>query len=194
VPVLLAVYGSPRKGGNTSLLLDYFLEGAAGSICEVERIHIRELSFSHCTECGGCAETGICRLKDDMTPLYGKLLSAERIVMAVPVFFLGPPALTKAFIDRAQSLWMRKYKLGIKPGESGARRKGFMLSVGGYGGSERLFACNRSIVKAFYMCCGFTYSGDILVPGIDGFREIEKLDHIRENARNACARFLDFNT
>ena len=126
--------------------------------------------------------------------MYGKLLSAERIVMAVPVFFLGLSALTKAFIDRAQSLWMRKHVLGIKPTTAGVRRKGFLLSVGGYGGSERLFACNRSVIKAFYMSCGFTYAGEILVPGIDGLGEIEKLGSLREEAHRACAQFIDFST
>ena len=136
---MLAVYGSPRKGGNTSTLLDYFLEGVGGAGeppgaagYRIERVHLRDLSISHCTECGGCAKTGVCVIRDDMSGYYDKLLSFERIVMALPVFFLGPPAIAKAFIDRAQSLWVRKYVLGIKPERSpdgGAKRKGYLLSA-----------------------------------------------------------------
>ncbi len=109
---LLAVYGSPRKGGNTSLLLDYFLEEVTGY--SIERVHLRDLTLSPCAECGRCRETGVCVIQDDMRGYYDKLLTCDRMVIALPVFFLGPPAVAKAFIDRAQSLWIRKYDLGIK--------------------------------------------------------------------------------
>jgi multimeric flavodoxin WrbA len=199
VPDLLAVYGSPRKGGNTSTILDYFLGGVEGAVdspgadgFRIERVHLRDLSISHCTECGGCAKTGVCVIRDDMSGYYDKLLSFERIVMAFPVFFLGPPAIVKAFIDRAQSLWVRKYVLGIKPERSpdgGAERKGYLLSAGGFKGSARVFDCNRSIVKAFFMSCGFKYGGELLVPGVDGFGEVKNVENIAEKAREAGRSF-----
>jgi multimeric flavodoxin WrbA len=207
---LLAVYGSPRKGGNTSLLLDYFLEGVEGAGAgaaphgasrtagyRVERVHLRDLALSHCTECGRCRETGVCVIRDDMRGYYDKLLSCERIVMAFPVFFLGPPAVAKAFIDRAQSLWVRKYALGIKPegiGQQrgpggGGERKGFLISVGGFKGSERIFDCNRSIVKAFFMSCGVKYAGELLIPGVDIFGEIKNVKGAADRAREAGKAF-----
>ena len=199
MPDLLAVYGSPRKGGNTSTILDYFLEGVEGAGeppgtagFRIERVHLRGLSISHCTECGGCAKTGVCVIRDDMSGYYDKLLSFERIVMALPVFFLGPPAIAKAFIDRAQSLWVRKYVLGIKPERSldgGGERKGYLLSVGGFKGSGRIFDCNRSIVKSFFMSCGFKYSGELLVPGVEGFGEVKNVENIAQRAREAGRSF-----
>jgi multimeric flavodoxin WrbA len=214
---LLAVYGSPRKGGNTSLLLDSFLEGVesggtsadarAGSVPDpgaepsvacrktgfrIERIRLRDLAVSPCTACGRCRETGVCVVQDEMGKYYDKLLTCDLIVMALPVYFMGPPAVAKAFIDRAQSLWVRKYALGVKPSRvsaAGGERKGFLLSVGGFKGSAKIFDCNRSIVKAFFMSCGVKYAGDLLVPGVDLFGEITNVEGAAGRAREAGKNF-----
>jgi multimeric flavodoxin WrbA len=124
-----------------------------------------------------------------MMPFYEKLLQAERIVMAFPVFFLGPPAITKAFIDRAQALWIRKYILHTKPEKEGIVRKGFLLSVGGFRGSERIFACNVSITKSFFATCGYKYSGELLFTGIDHYGDLKKRGEIREDALKAGRDF-----
>jgi hypothetical protein len=187
---LLAVYGSPRKGGNTSLLLDYFLDGVAAH--RIERVYLRDLALSPCVECGRCRETGVCVIQDDMGGYYDKLLSCDRIVMALPVFFLGPPAIAKAFVDRAQPLWIRKYVLGIKPQRStvgGGERKGFLLSGGGFKGSGKIFDCNRSIVKAFFMSCGVKYAGELLFPGVDRYGEIANMEGAAGRAREAGKSF-----
>jgi len=187
---LLAVYGSPRKGGNSSVLLDYFLEGAKDSSCEIERVHLRDLHFSYCTECGSCEKTGVCVIKDDMEPLYDKLLNYERIVISCPVFFLGPPAITKAFLDRAQALWNRKYILGINPVPEGMQKKGFLLSVCGFKGSEHLFLCNRTIIKAVYTSCGFSYAGELFYSGIDHYGDMKKRENAKEEAQKAGYEFI----
>jgi len=190
MPDLLAVYGSPRKGGNSSVLLDYFLEGASRSSYSIDRIFLRDIELFHCTECGRCAKTGSCVIQDDMEPLYDKLLQYERMVLSCPVFFLGPPAVTKAFIDRGQALWIRKYILGIKPGIQGVQKKGFLLSVGGFKGSDNIFACTRSIVKAIYSTCGFKYAGELLVSGIDHIGDIKKRKGVRDIAVKAGFEFV----
>lgn len=193
MPNLLAVYGSPRRDGNTDVLLNSFLQGVKGSEYGIERIVLRELCFSHCNECRGCAKTGVCILKDDMTPIYSKLLHYERLVMAFPVFFLGPPAQVKAFIDRAQSLWIRKYVLR-KPEENRAPRKGFLLSVGGFQGSEKVFRCNISIVRSFYATCGFRYGGELLFGGIDKRGDVQKREDIHLQALKAGSHFIKDET
>ena len=62
----LGIYGSPRKKGNTDQLLDSALEGANASGAEILRVYVRDLNISGCLECGGCDETGVCVVKDDM--------------------------------------------------------------------------------------------------------------------------------
>ncbi len=170
---LLAIYGSPRKKGNSETLLDFFLEKVDTSYAAVERLYLREMRFSYCTECGGCRKTGRCTLQDDMQPVYEKLLSYERVVLSLPVFFLGPPALAKAFIDRGQALWVKKYVLGEKAGQPHSVRKGFLLSVSGFKGNEKIFSCNISIVKAFFAACGIRYTGEYLLDGVDRFGAAE---------------------
>ena len=187
---LLAVYGSPRKGGNSSVLLDYFLEGTKASIYPVERVYLRDINFSFCVECRRCEKTGICSLDDDLTPIYEKIRHYERIVISCPVFFLGPPALTKAFIDRLQVFWVRKYVLGINPVPEGVQKKGFLLSVCGFKGHEKMFSCNRSIVKAVYTACGYSYTGELFYPGIDRFGDMKKRSDIREEAVHAGKDFV----
>ena len=187
---LLAVYGSPRRGGNSSVLLDYFLQGTGSTAGNIERVYLRELKFSPCTECGRCEKTGTCVIQDDMIPLYDKLLNYERLVISCPVFFLGPPAIAKAFMDRVQSLWNRKYILGVDPNPRGVEKKGFLLSVGGFKGSEKIFSCNRSIVRAIFTTCGFRYAGELLFSGIDHFGDIERRDDIKRAAFKAGRDFL----
>ena len=63
---VLGIYGSPRAGGNSDLLLDEALEAAAGAGAEVDRIRVRDLRISGCRECGGCEATGVCVQPDEM--------------------------------------------------------------------------------------------------------------------------------
>jgi multimeric flavodoxin WrbA len=186
---LLAVFGSPRKGGNSSVLLDYFLEGAA-SDCSIERVYLRELNFSSCTECGRCRESGMCVLRDDMQPLYEKLLQFERIVISCPVFFLGPPAITKAFLDRFQALWIRRYVLGLKPAPGGMKKSGFLLSVCGFRGSEKIFSCNKTIVRAAISSAGYRYAGELFIPGLDSLGDIVDQEGVRERAIQTGKQFV----
>jgi len=187
---LLSIYGSPRKGGNSDTLMDYFLEGAERSQYETERVYLRDLNILPCTGCSGCEKTGECVLRDDMVRFYDKLFHYERIVMAFPVFFLGPPAIVKAFIDRVQALWVRKYVLGTV-GEDKTKRKGFLLSVGGYKKGERIFSCNIAIVKAFYSACGFRYNGALLYPGVDGPDDVKGREDIKKDALRAGSEFVE---
>jgi hypothetical protein len=191
---VLALYGSPREGGNTDTMLDTFLEGAVQSGARVERLYLRSLSISPCTECGGCAKTGRCVIQDDMVDLYPKLLSYERVVFALPVFFLGPPAVSKGFIDRGQALWIRKNVLGERPEKM---RSGFMLSAGGFK-SEKVFLCNRRIVRAFFSSCGLKYSGELVRPDMDesgaAASEPGLMDELVRTGRQfACANRQDKN-
>jgi multimeric flavodoxin WrbA len=192
---MLAIYGSPRKGGNSDTLMDYFLKGTEGSHYYAERAYLRDLNILPCTGCRSCHKTGNCILVDDMVGFYEKLLHYKRIVMAFPVFFLGPPAIVKAFIDRVQPLWVRKQVLGAvqfqkKQKENGEKREGFLLSVGGYEKSEKIFSCNIAITKAFYSACGFRYSGALLYNGVDEADVLRKREDIRKDALRAGREFV----
>jgi multimeric flavodoxin WrbA len=193
---VLAIYGSPRQGGSTDTLLDCFLHALAQGPFDSERIVLRDLDILPCTACDGCRKSGICILRDDMTALYEKLTTYERIVCAFPVFFMGPPAIAKAFIDRTQALWIRRFVRGEKARSSnGTERKGFLLSACGYKTRDRekekrFFSCSVTIVRAFFSACGVRYDGSLLFSGIEGLNDIEKDTSIKEAVTEAGKRWI----
>jgi multimeric flavodoxin WrbA len=97
---MLAVMGSPRKGGNTDILVSRIAQGARAGGAEVEIVRLGECSVQECNGCHACWRTGVCSKNDDMRRLYPRIIEAEVIVFGTPVYWYGPTALMKAFIDR----------------------------------------------------------------------------------------------
>ncbi|MEE9200220.1 MAG: flavodoxin family protein, partial [Candidatus Brocadiales bacterium] len=108
---LLAIAGSPRRGGNSELLLDEAIKAARDIGLETEKLVVDELGIAPCTSCGSCWETGNCVIEDKMQEVYKKLLDADYVVVASPLYFLGVSAQLKALIDRCQALWARRFIL-----------------------------------------------------------------------------------
>ncbi len=169
---LLGIMGSPRRQSNTEILLDRTLAGAREMGVEVEKIAISELEISPCLEIYACLKDGHCAIEDDMQWLYEKLLEADHIAFASPIFFYGLSSQAKAMVDRCQALWVRKYILGMGKGNERIRR-GVFLSVGATRG-ERLFDGAVLTVRYFFDAIGVKYSGDLLVPGIEGRAQIRE--------------------
>lgn len=128
---IVAFLGSPRKDGNTELLLRETVRGIERSGIRVETFNLNLMKIRPCQDCGGCKETGRCVIDDDMSEIYGAIREADRIIVASPIFFSGLSAQTKIMIDRCQNFYCEKYLLGkpIKEGKYG--RKGLLLLVGG---------------------------------------------------------------
>jgi len=97
---ILAVSGSPRTKGNTSLLLDEALTYAAEQGIEIEKIDLSDYNYSDCTGCEGCKKTFKCILPDDMQSIYPKILTADALILGSPTYFYNMTAKMKAFIDR----------------------------------------------------------------------------------------------
>ncbi|MCK4368703.1 MAG: flavodoxin family protein [Dehalococcoidales bacterium] len=163
---VLGIAGSPRRDGNTDLLLNEVMRGAASKGAEVKTIILNQLDIAPCQHCDACLETGRCRVEDDMQMVYDELEWADRIVLASPVHFMGVTAQTKAMIDRCQALWVRKYVLKQPPLGDERERKGLFVSVGGMK-LANLFEPALATVKALFKVLDITYAGELLVPGID---------------------------
>ncbi len=97
---VLAISGSPRKGGNSDVLCDQFLKGAAEAGHECAKINLKEKNISPCMACYGCTKSGECVKKDDMGQIQQELVEADVIVLATPVYFYSMDAQMKIMIDR----------------------------------------------------------------------------------------------
>jgi len=169
---VLGIMGSPRRQSNTEILLDAALAGAKERGAEVEKVAVSELKVSPCQEIYACLKDGHCAIKDDMQRLYEKLLEADHIVFASPIFFYGITSQAKAMVDRCQALWVRRHVLGIGK-EDNRIRKGVFISVGATRG-KRLFDGAVLTVKYFFDAIGVKYAGDLLIRGIDGKAQIKE--------------------
>jgi len=98
---VVVLSGSPRKGGNSDMLCDQFLEGVQKAGHQAEKIFIREMNINYCTGCGTCFNrTKPCPQKDDMAGVLDKMISADVIVMATPIYFYTMNGQMKTLIDR----------------------------------------------------------------------------------------------
>ena len=164
---VLGIAGSPRRGGNTDLLLQEVMAGAASRGARTETIILADLSIAPCRHCDGCIKTGKCVIEDDMQLIHQKLRGLERLVLASPVFFMGVTAQTKTMIDRCQALWVLKYVLKLPVSlNAGRERKGLFVSVGGTG-FKNLFQPSLATVKAFFNTLDIAYAGELLFSRID---------------------------
>ena len=108
---IIGVCGSPRKG-NSEWMLRTLLEIAAASGAESEVLLLRKMDIRTCRGCLACEEggrerKGICKINDDMTGVYPKLLAADAIVLATPAYFEMLSGLLKNFLDRTCPVWPR---------------------------------------------------------------------------------------
>ena len=146
---IAAVFGSPRRNGNTSTLLRQAVAGARDAGADVTEIVLRDLKMSPCLEIYGCKEAGRCVIKDDYGPVESLLQRIDGLMLASPIFFYTVSAHTKILMDRCNSLWVKKYWIEKKPfGQKSYPRKGLFISVGSTRG-KRLFDGALLSVKYF---------------------------------------------
>jgi NAD(P)H-dependent FMN reductase len=159
----IAFLGSPRRDGNSGLLLD---EAIKGTGLDVRVFCLDNMRISPCMSCGECSETGVCAIDDDMKEVSEAIVRADRIVLASPIYFMGVSAQAKAMIDRCQAFWCGKYLLGneISAGEFG--RKGLLLLVGGMK-TDKGVRCAEATGKAFFRTVSVPEHKSLAYTGID---------------------------
>ena len=152
---ILILSGSPRKDGNTDLLVEAFVKGLS-SKHDVEVVSVRDYKVSPCMGCNACFrnESHACVQKDDMSLIYGKLANTDMLVIASPVYFYGLSAQLKAVIDRCHNPIRDTFHI----------RKAALLLVGAASLPE-LF---DSILTQYQLCLNFFHiedAGHVLVRG-----------------------------
>lgn len=170
--IIKAVYTSPRKFGNTATLLDRVLEGVLDVLpdAEIEKIYfVERIVIKPCIECYACMRSdGMCIIiNDDFNTVKDKLLSADGILFAAPIFFYGLNGKAKMLVDRCQSSWVKKYRLdGYKFGEKPLTRKGFFISAGATQGKE-LFTGSLLTMRYFFDTLDTELTESLLCRGLD---------------------------
>jgi multimeric flavodoxin WrbA len=97
---ILGIVGSPRRNGNTEILIDEVLRGAEEAGTLSEKVILNELHITPCQGCDACGKTGTCIQQDDMPELLEQMQRSQVWVLGTPVYYWGPTAQFKAFIDR----------------------------------------------------------------------------------------------
>lgn len=187
-PLVVGIYGSPRKGGNTDIVLDTVLSSMDPNKVRIERVYVRNLKMTGCIECGKCDETGICAIKDQMEGIYPLLEEANIVFLASPIFFYGISWQAKALVDRAQALWSKK-RLGLikkREGFSG----GYLLAVGATKG-KNLFLGVELVAKYFYDALDLPYQGGLFYRSIEKKGEILERKDLLEEAKSLGRQISD---
>jgi len=173
--LMLAIYGSPRPGGNTTVLMDRFLEGfkegakGAGADIDIKKVKTSALKISPCRECGHCSKTGDCIVDDDMQKIYRQLVMADFIAVSSPVFFTTVSGYLKALIDRCQRFWVLKYEKKVDI--IGKKRKGIFIGASG-SDSDDIFECPKKVIRAFFDVIYIDYMADFLYGDTDSKGDI----------------------
>ncbi len=174
---ILALIASPRKNGNSEILLKEAVKKFKKSSIKIVRTS--SLNISHCQSCGFCEKKGFCKINDDFQKISLLLAKSDIVVVASPVYFYGLPSHFKSLIDRAQSFWAKKYIL--KKTDSTIRPV-YTILVGGSRG-EKLFLGSRLTLKYFYDVFNLENSGELLVRGADKKGDVKKCPNYMRQAR-----------
>jgi multimeric flavodoxin WrbA len=164
---VLGISTSPREKSNSDLLLRQALAGASSVGAEAEYLRLCKLNMSPCTECNNCYATGECSIQDDFQIVLAKMLQADRLVFATPIYFMSVCAQAKILIDRCQCLWARKYvlKQPIDP-LKGRLRLAIVIAIGGTKGTK-MFESVRLIMKYYLNALDMGCFANLFVNNVD---------------------------
>jgi NAD(P)H-dependent FMN reductase len=190
--IVLGIAGSPRRKGNTETLLDSLLDGATSAGAESQKIVAARLEIAGCRSCDRCWREGHCVVEDQFQDVYRRLVAADAIALAAPLYFWGLPAQVKALIDRSQCQWARKFRLKAPLPATPAghtRRRGIFIGVGG-DTRERFEGVLRT-VRAFFDVQETGSWASLLYTGVDARGDIARHPSAMQEAFDLGVRAIE---
>jgi multimeric flavodoxin WrbA len=189
---VLGISGSPRERSNSDQLLRQALAGAGSVGAEAEYLRLCKLNISPCTACGACYATGECIIGDDFQMLMPKLLGAQRLIFATPIYFMTVCAQVKILIDRCQCLWARKHllKRPIHTTQEN-HRLGMLIAVGGTKG-KKMFDSVGLTMKYYFDAIDTGYYANLFVSSVDEAGKVAENTEAMEQAFMLGAQFANF--
>lgn len=166
---LLAINGSPRKKWNTATLLQSSMEGAASQGAESELIHLYDLDFKGCVSCFACKTIGgesygRCAVKDELSPILGKILDSDALILGSPIYFGSVTGETQSFLERLQfpfltytdppaTIFPGKIRTGfiftLGANEEMSRERGFEARIAAYGFVLKMIFGNSQTLASY---------------------------------------------
>jgi multimeric flavodoxin WrbA len=149
---VLGIVCSPRKAGNTEILVREALAGAKENGADVELLRICDMNIAACDGCQTCHQSGECRIKDDMQKVYEKILTSNGIILGSPVYFWSVSSQAKKLMDRTYALRYPHHKLENKVG-------GAIAATGRRGSVNTLSIINNFFLGHDMLVAGLGISG-----------------------------------
>ena len=190
---VLGISTSPRRNGNSDLLIQKALSGAESAGANVEYLSLNDYKIGPCIECNSCYNTGRCILKDDYEKVLEKILNADRLIFATPVFFMSVCAQAKKLIDRGQCLWAEKYILKKENINSSRDCRTMIIATGG-SKSKKQYECIRWTFNTYFDCLNVKYVSGLYVGKVDELGSIKKHQNplMRHTSLVPCLLYLTF--
>ena len=176
---VLGIVGSPRMGGNTDVLIDEVLAGAKELGASIEKVFLNKLEIKPCQACNSCYKTGHCIQKDDMAALLEKMLKSDLWVLGTPIYWWGPTAQFKAFLDR----W-------YLPKHQEFKRKRVIIIIPLGGGSEHYARHAVGLLEDVFDYLQMELVGKIVAPGLNSRGEVCNNESIMNKARNMGRKLI----
>ena len=180
---ILGICCSPRKKGNTEILLNEALAGAKKEGAEVDLFNVTGKNIRPCISCDACREKGYCAQKDDMQPLYDKMLTADGIIFGTPIYFYNMTAQCKTVMDRSVAL--------SHPARNLNNKVGAIVVVGGSFGNISavkdlgFYFVSRKMLYAGYISAYATAEGDV--------KQLEKCMTATRNLGKGMVKLVKMN-
>ncbi|MFC1608076.1 flavodoxin family protein [Candidatus Latescibacterota bacterium] len=181
---ILAFAASPRRGGNSDVLLEAVLSDLRDGNVECELFHLDSLDIAPCNGCGHCEREFRCTIEDDFDRIAKAFIRCDGVVFSSPLYFMNVPARSKAFIDRCQIFWSVKYRLGEDVFQ-GKKRFGLYLACGGAKkgiGGTSLFRGFEDTMAVLFDALGLTQLDGLTVTDVEEKGALAKRNDILDKA------------
>lgn len=165
---IIALAGSPRKRGNTGLLLEAAVKGAREAGAKVEVVYTNSLKIRPCQGCNTCYKLAGCIYQDDMMGLIDAFKAADAFIISSPVYFGSVSAQLKIVIDRCQALWMeRQIEMQQHGGKSGYKPGLFLATSGHPNQKGTRFDSSLEVVRTFGYAVNMKLIGTVFAADTD---------------------------
>lgn len=187
---VLVLQGSPRKNGNTEQVVKKAMAPLIKAGHKVEDVRVSSLKISGCRECFACqkvTDKPACAVKDDMIPLFGKIMDADLVLIAAPVFCWGLAAQIKAVMDRCYCFFKFKhdpYKVLIE-----GKKFALIVTAGGdeFDGAE---LCVAGFEK-FAEYSRLQTIGRLVIANVNNPRDVSGNPQIHKRAKEFGRKLLE---